>query len=69
MFGIKTVWKKGHLLPQNLYRITRKKTVVVKGLFGIKRKKRMWVTEWVDWETYKRYKHPKLRMYEEWFID
>ena len=55
--------KEAHDTVRNLFRET------VTGMFGIKRKKKMCVTEWVDWETYKRYKHPKLRMYEEWFID
>ena len=51
-----------------LYKITYKGTVTRRNIFGIKCKKKEWVTKWVDWNTYKKWKYRPIRAWEERFF-
>ena len=66
MFGKK--FRKVNGKWKMLYKITYKGTVTRRNIFGIKRKKKEWITKWVDWKTYKRWKWPEIHAWEERFF-
>ena len=67
-FNEKIVIQDGNL--KSLYKISYQ-GYEIRSIFGIKYRKKVWKTKWVDHKTYMKYKHRPLvtRAWEERFFD